>query len=334
MEKRVAMKDIASRVGVSIALVSYVMNNKEGRVGTEIAEKIRMVAKEMNYRPNLIAKSLQSGHTHTLGLIVADISNPFFSHIARRVEEEAKAFGYTVLVGSSDEDEGKSLLLLDSFLNRQVDGLIIAPAAMTEAQMRALQRKKVPFVLIDRYFPSLNVNSIRINNYQAAYDATAQLIKAGREKIAMLAYDADMPHFLERIRGYRVALKEGSRPLKEILARVAYRHMASEVGDQLERWLYPKRSIDTIFFATHSLAIEGLRRINGWGIRVPEDLAVISFDENDAFDLYSPPISFIRQPLGGIAREAVKLVLENIRQPVGKHTQVVLDAELVLRKSC
>ena len=123
MEKRVLLKDIAAKVGVSIALVSYVLNNKEGRVGPKMAEKIRKTAAEMNYLPNLVAKSLQSGKTHTIGLLVADISNAFFSRIARIIELEAEKLGYTVIFGSTDESADKSKLLIEAFLNRQVDGL-------------------------------------------------------------------------------------------------------------------------------------------------------------------------------------------------------------------
>jgi len=124
MERKVSIKDIARHLGVSTALVSYVLNNKADRVGAEMAEKIRQAAIQLNYRPNLIARSLQSGKTNTLGLIVADISNPFFSHIARIIEDEAKRSGYTVIFGSSDESVEKSQALLDAFLNRQVDALM------------------------------------------------------------------------------------------------------------------------------------------------------------------------------------------------------------------
>src|SRR4051812_9251402 len=147
MEKRVLLKDIAAKVGVSIALVSYVLNNKKGKVSPQMAEKIRRTAKEMNYLPNLVAKSLQSGKSHTIGLVVADISNAFFSRLARIMEHEAEKQGYTVIFGSTDESADKSQLLIEAFLNRQVDGLIIAPAAETEPQLQLLRKKRIPFVL-------------------------------------------------------------------------------------------------------------------------------------------------------------------------------------------
>ena len=129
MSKRVSLKDIAKEVGVSTALVSYVLNNlKEGRIRKEIAERIREVAKRLNYRPNQVARSLKTRRTHTIGLIVADISNPFSSSLARIVEDEAAKVNYTVIFGSSDETAAKSEKLIDTLLNRQVDGLITAGA--------------------------------------------------------------------------------------------------------------------------------------------------------------------------------------------------------------
>ncbi len=331
MEKRVLLKDIAAKVGVSIALVSYVLNNKEGRAGTKKAEKIRKVAAEMNYLPNLVAKSLQSGRTNTIGLMVADISNPFFSRIARIIEHEAEKSKYTVIFASTDENADKSGLLIEAFLNRQVDGLIIAPVASTEDQLRMLKKKKVPFVLIDRYFSNLNVNSVRIGNYDSAYTATRQLIKAGRKRIALVTYkDTGMSHFNERTAGYRAALKESRLPAK--LISVAYQQMEKEVPMMI-RQLVEKDDADAIFFATHSLAIEGLKQLNRMEIDVPQQMAVLSFDENDAFDLFDPPVSYIRQPLEAIADEAVRLLIENIRHPSARQTIVELDTELVVRES-
>ena len=162
MAKKVSLKDIAKEVGVSTALVSYVLNNlKEGRISKEIALKIREVAQRLNYRPNQIAKSLKTSKTFTIGLIVADIANPFSSTLARIVEDEANKFNYTVIFGSSDENNQKSAKVIDTLLNRQVDGLIISPPADSESQMIELQNQDIPFVLLDRYFPSVKTNMWR-----------------------------------------------------------------------------------------------------------------------------------------------------------------------------
>src|SRR6187399_864292 len=169
MNKRISLKDIADKVGVSTALVSYVLNNKkEGRIKKSVAERIRVVATELNYRTNQIAKSLKTNKTFTIGLIVADISNPFSSGLARKIEDEADRNNYTVIFGSSDENAVRSNKLIDTFLNRQVDGLIITPAENTASQIIALQRQNVPFVLVDRYFPGVDADHVALDNYEAS----------------------------------------------------------------------------------------------------------------------------------------------------------------------
>src|SRR5918993_1439029 len=168
MVKKVSLKDIAQKLGVSITLVSYVLNNKkEGRIGKEITEKIRATAKKMNYRPNLVAKSLKSSKTNTIGLIVADIANPFSANLARIIEDEAEKHGYIVIFGSSDEKLERSEKLIEVFLDRQVDGFIMAPVANSQKQIEALAKRDIPLVLIDRYFPEVKVSNITIDNYKA-----------------------------------------------------------------------------------------------------------------------------------------------------------------------
>lgn len=333
MEKRVLLKDIAAKVGVSIALVSYVLNNKQGRVGNQMAEKIRRTAAEMNYLPNLVAKSLQSGRSNTIGLVVADISNSFFSQIARIIEQEAETAGYTVIFGSTDESAEKSKLLVEAFLNRQVDGLIVAAAADTIGHIRLLKKNKVPFVLIDRYFSGLSANSVRINNFQSAFDATDHLAQGGRQRIALVTYrDTGMSHFAEREAGYRAAIKR--HRLRTRCVYASYNDMHTQLPLQIARTLNTSDRPDALFFATHSLAIEGLKQVRRLHLKVPQDLAVLSFDEDDAFDLFDPPVSFIRQPLQEIGAEAVRLLTQTIRRPSARPKVIELATELVLRDSC
>src|SRR5690606_10679836 len=210
MKKKVSLKDIAQAAGVSTALVSYVLNNKEkeARVGKEIAIKIREIAKELNYQPNQLAISLKSGKSQTIGLIVADISNPFFGNIARTIEDEAKKNNYTVIFGSSDENPEKSWDLINVLIKRQVDGFIIAPAQNSETQIEYLEAQNIPLVLIDRYFPEINTNFVATDNYQAAYTAVSHLVETGHKRIGMIAYQNKLIHMEERKRGYSAALKD------------------------------------------------------------------------------------------------------------------------------
>lgn len=324
-------------MGVSIASVSYVINNKEkeGRVGAGIAEKIRKVATELNYQPNFIAKSLKSGKTKTIGLIVADISNPFFSNIARIIEDEAKQHGYIVIFGSSDENTKNLQDLIDVFINRQVDAFIIAPTANAESEIKFLQKMNVPVVLIDRYFSGLDIDCVHINNFQAAFSAVGHLIKVGRRKIAIVTYNTTLPHMQERKKGYEEALKASGVLFKsEWVIKADYKNIHNDVSTGIHNLLYPEVQIDALFFTTNSLAVEGLKKINETGIKVPDELAVISFDQSDAFDLFYSPVTYVSQSLSDIGKEAVKLVINRINNNKKKQVNVIIESKLVLRDSC
>jgi len=332
MKKKVSLKDIAQEAGVSTALVSYVLTNKEekARVGQEMAKKIRKIARKLNYQPNHIARSLKSGRSDTIGLIVADISNPFFANIARTIEDEAKRNNYTVIFGSSDENVDKSRDLINVLLNRQVDGLILIPTEGSEQQIKNLQSQNVPFVLIDRYFPGIPASHISINNYESAYNAVTHLIKMGRQQIGMIAYKTALHHIGERKRGYTEALGNQKKSLMK-LAR--YSHLKEDIRLAIDQLLNARKPADAIFFATNSLALEGLKYINELGIRVPEDLAVVSFDESEAFDLFYSPVTYVRQPILEMGKTAVRVLLDQIKDADKPAELVCINTELVIRKS-
>ena len=323
-------------MGVSVALVSYVLNGKEkeARISTEMSDKIRRTAIELNYQPNMIAKSLKSGKTNTIGLIVADISNPFFSGIARIVEDEAKKHNYVVIFGSSDENADNQQDLIDVFLNRLVDAFIIAPTAGTEKQILALKKRNVPVILIDRYFPGTDVDCVHINNFMAASKAVQKLISNGRSKIAMLAYDTKLTHMQQRKDGYKTVLKEnGIRSKSSWLLEVPYHNMENEISEKMDA-LLNRLQVDAFLFATNSLAVAGLKKINEYGIRVPEELAIISFDESDAFDFFYSPVTYVSQSITDIGKEAVKLSIARMENKVKKTAEVTIEAKLIIRESC
>jgi LacI family transcriptional regulator len=337
MNVKVSLKDVATHLGVSTALVSYVINGKEkeNRVGPEMAKKIRNAVIELNYQPNQIAKSLKSGKTNTIGLIVADISNPFFSNIARIIEDEARKSGYVVIFGSSDEDAEKSQDLINVFLKRQVDAFIIAPAENTENQVKALQKTGLAVVLIDRYFPTIQVDCVHIDNFQAAYNAVEHLIHNGGRKIGMMAYGTSLPHMQERENGYKAALNaNGIKFKKEWLREASFQNIEKDVANEMKKLLFPVLKVDAFFFATNTLAVEGLKVINRSGIKVPDDLAIISFDESDAFDFFYSPLSYVSQSLEDIGKGAVKLVVERLKDGAREYTNLIIKEKLVIRKSC
>ena len=334
--KKTSLKDIAQRAGVSMALVSYVLNGKEkeSRVGQEIAGKIKQIASELGYQPNHLAKSLRSGKTHTIGLIIADISNPFFANIARVVEDEAKRHGYTVIIGSSDENAEKSRDLLNVLINRQVDGFIIVSAEDSQEQIQYLKDKKIPFVLLDRYFPAIQSDFVSTNHYKAAYNAGVHLVKNGYKRIGMIAYDSQLFHMQERIRGYVEALTDNHIPFQEHwLKRVRISAIEQGVKAAIDEMMASEQPVDALMFATYSLAINGLKYINELRLNVPGDLAIVSFGQAEAFDLYYCPITYLKQPIGLLGQTAVELLVKKLKEPQAEPSQILMEAELIIRAS-
>jgi len=328
MKKNVSLKDIAEQVGVSTALVSYVLNNKlKDRINKDVAAKIRQVAEDLNYRPNQIARSLKVQKTFTLGLIVADISNPFSSQIARIIEDEAKNYGYSVIFGSSDESAKKTGDLIKLVLDRQVDGLIVSLPEHTEEQLRYLKKSDVPFVLIDRYYPTIQTNSVSINNYAASQKAIQHLLDNGRKRIGIVAYKTSLFHLNERIRGAVDLLADNAS-----IGMVGINSINQDVITAIDCFLSDPQPVDSIFFTSNLLAISGLKYINSLGIKIPDQLAIVGFDETDAFDLFYAPISFMKQPLVELGCESLKLLFNSIENKESV-ASVELEAELVVRSS-
>ena len=358
MKKNVSLKDIANQVGVSVSLVSYVLNGhaKKMRVGDDVAQQIMATAQRLHYQPNQIAKSLKSKKSQTIGLIVGEIHYRFTTGIVRAIELEAKKNGYTVIIGNSHEELASLHELIHVLINRQVDGLIIVAAEHAEPEIEYLKKKEIPFVLIDRNFPTVESNFIGIDNYRIAYNAIEYLIRQGCKKIAFINYETTFFHLKERSRGYLEALRDhGLAPAASPAAAAAgaSHTPAAPLLREIRKPSYEQDMADTIrelttigcdgmFFATDTLAITGLMNLMSLKINVPGDVAFMSFDEAEAFALFQVPVTHYRQPLEEIGVSAVEMVLEEIRDgkeesrdgKLRKWRQLYLDSTLVVGESC
>lgn len=335
MSKRVSMKDIAQKLGVSTALVSYVLNNQlMDRINKDTAEKIRALAEEMGYHPNQIAKSLKERKTQTIGVIVSDISNPFSAHLARIIEDEAKQHGYTVIFGSADESHLKSRDLIHALMSRQVDGFIIAAPEGAEEQLRLLIKQDMPVVLIDRYFPGLEMSSVTINNFDIAYEGVCALLCNGFKKIGMLNLKSELFNVHDRSLGYLKALADAGYPMQTAdLMFIDEKNVWQEVIIAIDKLLNQDEPVDALFFGSNVLAIAGLSHIRKLNIQVPETLGIVCFDDSSAYNLFYCPLSYIDQPLLKIGQSAVELLLDLMKTGDLTVKRVVLNAELVINKS-
>jgi LacI family transcriptional regulator len=334
MARKVSLKDIAQKAGVSTTLVSYVLNNqKVNRINKETAEKIKQVARQLHYRANLVAKSLKTNKTFTIGLVVADISNLFFSTLARIIEDAAEEKNYIVIFGSSDENLEKFSRLTDTFINRQVDGMIIAPPENAEQEIEVLVQQQVPFVLVDRYFPSLKVDYVVLDNKDAARQAVDHLINGGRKKIGMITYRTGLVHLADRKEGYKKALYDHGIEFKEEWCReVEIGNSKAQIEEAVHALLYAPEPVDAIVLASNNIANHAVKYINTLPLKVPRDLALVCFDETESLDLFYAPLSYIEQPLAAMAQEAVRILLDKLDKKE-ELVQVSMKAKLVPRQS-
>lgn len=312
MRKKTSLKDIADALGVSIAIVSYVLNNKhEGRVSEYKANQIKEMAKKMNYFPNQIAKSLRKDKTYTLGLIIADISNLFYSNIARYIEDESKRHNYNVIFGSADENADKFKELVHVMLSRQVDGIILAAPKGTEATLNYLREQHIPFVLIDRHFPEVvNINTIGINNYQASYSVVEHITENGFKKPAMVTLSTDLYHMKERTLGFKHASTELLGRQSPEVVEIEEDILSDEIEGQMLNLL--KNGTDLIYFSTNKIAMEGLAVLVKHNVKVPKKMGIVCFDKADAYKIFHTSITYVEQPLRQMGHEAVEVLLSLI----------------------
>ena len=325
--KKISIKDIANLAGVSPSLVSFVLNGKQKqyRVSDQVAEKIKILAKELHYKPNGFAKSLREGTSHTIGVIVSDISNRFFSDIVRNIEIAAEEKGYMAIFSSSDENAETLSDLTYNMLSKGVDGIIVVPCEGSDKTIEMLVEKKIPVVLLDRCIPSIRTDYVCLNNLQASYIATKHLLENGFKNIALVTYDLNLTNVSGRINGYKQAMTESGNKDNINTKFVSIKNLAmsslSESGT------------DAVIFATNSIAIQGLYYIQKNDIRIPDDMGLVCFDGGTEFDFFYAPLTYISQPREMLARKSVEILIEKIESGNTMVQQVEAEGILIKQAS-
>lgn len=340
--KKVSINDIARKAGVSVSTVSFVMNDKavKMRISQEVIQRVENIAKEMGYRPNQLARGLRTGKTKTIGLIVENISNAFYGTLAKTIEDEAKKYDYKVVYCSTDNDEVKARELINMLSQRQVDGYIITPTLGLAEEIRKLQAENKPVVLIDRYFPEHDeIPYVLVDNYGGVSEGMEYLIGKGYRKIALVSIEANMAHMKDRVDAYYDALKRnGIVPDDNLVKLIPYDCVRETALQEITELLSGYRNgIDAVFFLTNYLGVLGIEAIKKSGIRIPDEMAVLCFDDNDIFRLYTPTISVIRQPIAEIGQKAMLALIEWLKHSgtelLPSMINLKLKAELVPRES-
>jgi len=250
--KKTSLSDIAEALGVSKSLVSLVLNGRGDEVGInkDTQKRVLRMVKEMNYKPNMVARGLRLGISRTLGLIVPNIGNPFFAHIARVVEDEADKMGYRVMSVSSDEDPEKERALIKVLLERQIDGLILASCLKEKEEIRKLKEEKIPFVLIDRYFSKMKVNHIVLDNRAGARRVVDHLTQQGYRRIGLLKITpSHISSIRDRHEGYREGLRaHGIRYDRRLVRELPFDRVEEEMEEAVMTLLRPPAGADALFF--------------------------------------------------------------------------------------
>ena len=334
--KKLSIKDIAQKAGVSTATVSFVLNGKaeEMRISDTLAKKITKLAKTLGYQPNQLARGLRTGKTHTLGLIVENISNHFFGNLAKVIEDEAKKYNYKVLYCSTENNTAKAKELIQMLQDRQVDGYIITPTEGLEADIEKLILAGKPVVLVDRYYHNLATNYVLVNNYQSVYDTVTKLLAKGFKNIGVVTVDLAMINMEQRMNGYKDALKAGKVPFrKELVRMIPFDTPREQAMTEVGEFLQGDQEMDAVFFLTNYLGIVGLECLKKLKIKVPEKMAFVSFDDHDIFRLHTPSITALAQPVEEIGRMAMQILLDEMKNGLKNDAHHLLEGELVIRES-
>lgn len=334
--KKISIKDIAKKAGASITTVSIVLNGNgpQRKISQKMINKVLEVSEELNYRPNLFAKSLRTGKTNTIGLIVDDISNFFFGHLAKVVEEEANKVGYTVMFCSSQNDEGNTRNVLGSLIGKNMDGYIIAPTQSMLNELRELLKENKPLVLIDRFFPDLNASHVTLDNYKGSLEGVSYLGKQGYKNIALVTNDTEQIQMQERLEGYKAGLRKYKLPfLPQLVKKIPFKYSDQKIVSEVKAFVEEHPEIDSILFTSNNIGIPGLEGLRNAKRIVGKDMGVICFDDNDLFRLASPAITVVSQPIRAIGRNVLKILLEAIGYKEVKSSQVVLPPKLIVRDS-
>lgn len=315
-------------------------NGDKNGISKRTQERVIKEAKRLNYTPNQMARALRLGKTNTIGLIVSDISNAFYSKLARHIEYYARSKGYQVIFASSEEDSKQEDNLINMLLQHQVDGLIISHASKDHQMLRYLKKENIPFVLVDRLVPRFNLNYVGVDNYNGAFQLTEHLIQLKYQKIGVLKISpSDISTMKERTEGYRDALKKyKTRFHQGFIKTIDYQNIRTETELAIRNLLSPPHIADAIIAFNNHIAVACLEVFRDNGIRVPQDIALVSFDDLELFRFSDPPVTAVRQPIGDIGTNAVEVLLDQIQAiKEGKtfeYKKIVLPVEIKVRRSC
>ncbi|MFF5262707.1 LacI family DNA-binding transcriptional regulator [Actinomadura viridis] len=325
-----SVKDVARHAGVSVATVSRVLNDSVPVLpGTR--DRVLAAVAELGYRPNAVARSLRTDATRTIGLVIGDILNPFFTELARAVEDEARALGYSVVIGNADERPDRQDHYVGTLLERRVDGLLLCPTAEVTPLVRDMVRDGRPLVFLDRTLPGLDVPAVRVDGGAAIAELVRHLYALGHRRVAFITGPALLSTGRERTEAFTAAMRAHGLPVRpEYLEAGDFQAASGRAG--AARLLDLPEPPDAIFVGDNLMALGALDEIRARGLRIPQDVALACYDDLPWFTHLDPPVTAVAQPVRELGRRAVRVLAG--RMEGRAVSSVVLPARLVVRRSC
>ena len=326
------MKDVAERARVSVATVSHVINETRF-VSEELRQRVLQAIDEMDYQPDAVARSLRRKETRTIGLIVPDNSNPFFAEVARGIEDVGFEKGYSVILCNSDRNLEKELTYLDTLIAKRVDGIIFIAATAQVEHVKSLIESGMPVVVADRKMPEVEVDSVLADNFQGGYEATKHLLDLGHRWIGCISGPWDLTPSADRVAGYKLALNQhGLQADDDLIVRGDYLCQSGEMA--VRRFSELSAPPTAIFACNDLMAIGAMKGIQEQGLRVPEDISVVGFDDIALASYLNPPLTTIAQPKYELGKLAAELVIQRTTGSGSREKQeIVLESRLVVRGS-
>jgi LacI family transcriptional regulator len=334
----VTIKDIAKALGLSTSTVSRALRDSY-EISPETKKIVIEYAQQINYRPNPIALSLKEKRSRSIGIIVCEIANSFFSQAINGIESIAYDKGYNVIIAQSHESYEREIINLQYLASRSIDGLLISVSSETQNldHLINLHKRGFPIVFFDRVVENLDTHKVGVDNYKGAYDATSELIKNGHQNIAMVAGSEFLSITKERVAGYHQALTDHNIALDA--SQIEYclhgGMIYQEVENALGSLLSNKNKPSAIIASADKLTTNCLRYFKSKNLQVPSDIAMIGFSNLDLTDLLSPSLSVIRQPAYEIGQVAIELLIKQIenKRPTTEFEKIILQPQMIIRES-
>ncbi len=332
MTKKVKLSDIAKELGVSVPLVSFVLSDKwkENRVSEELAKKVKAKAESMGYQANTTARALRTGKTGVIGLVVADISNPFYGKFAREIENQASKLGLQLMFASSDEDLSKFIKAVDTLLSRQVDGLIVVPVEGSQEYLEGKSKQGVPIVLVDRKFENSNITYVVDDGFYGGKKLTNCLVENGYNRVSSIAFERDLSNLQDRLDGFSDSKLDKNANTQSII-KVPIKNYELYLEKQILKAI--SKGVNAFFFTQNRLGTSGLRILKKNNIRIPQDVAIVSYDNPDIFELLTPSITCYQQSISEICAISVSIITDMIKNVTIENRSIKIKGEFIERES-